>query len=209
MGSLPLLPYYFKEAAALLPAGSNFTVSFYGGPSTLYVTDAWSARIAEASMAGVRLTGGIFVIGDSQPLGYALDFHETFPSIVAGGLVGNRDAARILAAPSNHPATYQSMLNRYGADPLPRQRLVIASLNLGNDLDEMFMEGWYWARENSTPFNRWMALHSFVFNDLRLIRANWLVPGNSPAGVNPVCFMMAPDERVVLAREAVTCLSES
>ena len=199
----PLLPYFFDAGPPLIPPGIHIKASFARKPANEYATDLWSARIDAPSLAHTRMRSGVFVLGDSQVLGYMLDFRQTFASLLANRMAGGPANARILAAPAVHPGHFEAMLKEYAPRGLEPQKLIIAGFNLGNDLDEMYSELFRWRKERSSIFSRWLLLHSFVFMDFRLLQNHWLQPGNEPVGVNPILYMLSPDERIILTREAV------
>lgn len=204
----PLLPYSFVRGAALLPPGMDLEASFYGLPANRYITDDWGARIADPAVAAERPGQGIFVIGDSQVLGYMLEFDDTFASKVAQAALGDRRRARILAAPADHPETYAEALDAYAPQGLERQRLAVLGLNLGNDLDEMYSEALDWQRESSHGLGRWLSIHSFVYMDWVLFRSHTLQLPEEPLGVNRILYMLASDERIILGREVARTLDE-
>ena len=208
LGKAPLLPYYFDHGAALLPPAVDLWASFYGRPANRYTTDAWGARIASPRLANDRLQRGVFVVGDSQALGYMSEFEETFASRVAEAILGEPNAARILAAPANHPETYISALDHYAPAGLEHQRLAVVTLNLGNDLDEMYSEGLAWSRERTHPLSAWLLTHSFAYMDCILIRSHRVRGDDDLIGVNKILYMLEPDERIILARQAVERLLE-
>lgn len=201
----PLLPYYFEDGATMLPANADLNVSFLRGVTTRYVTDAWGARIGERPAAAQGPKEGVFVIGDSQMLGYSIDFRDTFASKLAFALTGDANAARILAAPASHPGTFAPSLQKYARSKPERQKLMIVGLNLGNDLDELYDEGISVTHEND-PLNKWLLPRSYIYMDMVLVRSRWLRPGDYPIGVNPIFYMLNSQERVILAREAVRIL---
>jgi hypothetical protein len=203
----PLLPYYFEDGATMLPANTDLTVSFTKGTATRYVTDAWGARVGDPALARQRLKDGVFIIGDSQMLGYSVEFRDTFASRLALELTGDAYAARILGAPASHPGTFLPALHKYAPSKLEKQRLVIVGLNLGNDLDELYDEGLSVTHEND-PFGKWLLTRSYIYMDAILIRSHWLNPGNNPLGINPIFYMLDSQERVILAREAIRILDE-
>jgi hypothetical protein len=203
LGKYPLLPYYFEAGAPRLPGNCNIRVSFYGAPTNQFVTDAGGARIADAPSSMTSLKTGVFVIGDSQALGYTVEFKQTFASLVAAQLTGDPANARILAAPAVTPEAFHSMLNNYEGGRIPQQKLFIAVVNLGNDLDEIYAEGLNPSPVRTSSQERFLLQHSFTYMDWVLLRSNRSTNPNEPAGVNPILYMLAPDERIVLAREVV------
>lgn len=204
----PLLPYRFDHGAARLPPNLNLRAAFGAHPSNQYVTDAWGARIERPVLALSRLREGVIALGDSQILGYMLNFEDTFSSLVAAHLIGNREAARLLAAPANHIENMREALEQYNASGAEAQRLLIAGVNLGNDLDEMYSEAMYWTRYHSSYLDDWMLTHSFLWMDWTLIRTQHIPTTSDPVGVNRILYMLDSPERVCLAREAVRTLEE-
>lgn len=207
-GKAPLLPYYFHHGAAFLPGGMDLRSSFYGLPANRYVTDDWGARIADPAVARRRPGHGVFVLGDSQMLGYMLEFEDTFASRIAAAALGDRRQARILAAPADHPETYAAALASYAPRGLERQRLAVVGLNLGNDLDEMYSEAIDWSRDDSSPLGRFLTSHSFLYMDGVLVRSHLLEAKDEPLGINRILYMLTSDERIILARETVRTLDE-
>jgi hypothetical protein len=203
----PLLPYYFEQGATMLPRNYDSKVSFYGSPTVRYTTDSWGARISHPALANERLQDGVFVVGDSQMLGYMVDFHQTFASRVASALTGDADAARLLAAPASHPETLGPALHEYAPLKLEKQRLAVVGLNLGNDLDEMY-DNAITGKHQTGALEKWLLRNSFLYMDMVLLRSHWLKPGNAPPGINPIFYMLDAQERVILAREAARVLDE-
>jgi len=203
LGRYPLLPYYFDASVARLPANRDMKVSFYGGLAHRFVTDSGGARIADPSMAKTNSPNGVFAIGDSQALGYTVDFKQAFPSLVAASLTGDSSNARILAAPAVTPEDFPSMLRDYGhaRAGVIHQKLFIAVINLGNDLDEIYEEGLNPSPVRTSDRERFLISNSFTYMDWVLLRSHRLINSNEPMGIDPILYMLDPDERIVLARE--------
>jgi hypothetical protein len=199
----PLLPYAFAQHAALLPPRLDMRASFNWLPPNRYMTDAHSARIGNPGIAGQPPYGGVFAIGDSQMLGYMLDFHDTFASLVARRICGSADNARLLAAPADHPGSYEAMLEQYSRFGVLKPRLLIIGLNLGNDLDELYSEGLSDSSSDTSALQFWLLRHSYAYMDWVLIDNHVLRSPPTPPGVNPIVYMLTPDERIELARQAV------
>jgi lysophospholipase L1-like esterase len=201
---MPLLPYFFASNAALLEPSSDLTASFNGLAPVRYVTDARSARVGDPAIAAHPLLDDVLVVGDSQMLGYMVPFDAAFPSLVAQALTGNPHAVRVLAAPANHPGSYAAMLDQYvsGRDEL-EPRLEIVGINLGNDLDELYADGLAWTRPDTARTSRWLLRSSYAYMDLVLLENHWWHAVNEPPGINPIVYMLAADERLELAREAI------
>jgi hypothetical protein len=203
LNRLPSLPYLYEDGATVLPANADLTVRTRGYPPNRYVTDGGGARVADRAHAATPPRDEVLVVGDSQALGYMVEFGDTFASRVAAALVHDRAAARMLAAPASHPESFAAAIRRYGAMGLPRQRLVILTLNLGNDLDELFAEPHHFVRERPGALKRWLMSHSFVYMDALLASIRLSVSDKTPAGLNPILYLLDADERVTLARAAV------
>src|ERR1043165_2769038 len=199
----PLLPYAFAQHAALLPANLDLYTSFNWLPPNRYITDAGTARIGNPALADTPPGRGVFVIGDSQMLGYMVDFRQTFPSLLARQLYGSSDNARVLAAPADHPGSYDAMLDHYAGPGTLKPRLLIVGLNLGNDLDELYGEGLNDSRSRTSALQFWFMRHSYAYMDWILIENHVLRAPPEPPGVNPILYMLTPDERIELARQTI------
>jgi hypothetical protein len=207
-GAAPLLPYSFRDGRPSLPSRLDLRVSYYGQPVNHYATDAGGARVADATLAARDPTGDVLVVGDSQALGYAIDFEHTFASRVAARLIGDARAARILASPAMDPELAGPAVDRYRAGRKDRPRLVLLTVNLGNDLEELFLSGLGERGSTSGRAHSWLVENSFLYMDLILFRSHRLFPDPTPAGVNLTLITLRPDERVVLAREVDRLLAE-
>ena len=207
-GRAPLLPYYVDNGATLLPSNLDLVVSFAGLPPNRYITDAWGARIADVGQADKRQSDGIIVVGDSQALGYMLEFGQTFASELAQRLLGDPGAARILAAPASYPETFGPAILLYAPSRLEHQRVAVVVLNLGNDLDESFIDVVNSPRDRSSQLGTWLLAHSFAYEDLYLFVSHALLPIDERVGVNPILYLLNPAERVILAGEVSRVLSE-
>ncbi|MDH4187211.1 MAG: hypothetical protein OEV08_09445, partial [Nitrospira sp.] len=84
---------------------------------------------------------------------------------------------------------------------------LIITLNLGNDLDEMYLGG-AWYRGTSEHISRkWMIQHSAAFMWLIKWQYERGLTRNMIPGVNAILRLLGPQERVILAREAVGCIT--
>jgi hypothetical protein len=199
----PLLPYTFVRHAALLPPQLDLRASFNRLAPIRYVTDAGSARIGVPSLADRPFGRDVLAVGDSQVLGYMIEFHQGFASLVAARLCGSPDRARILAAPANHPGNYAEMLEHYGRSAPLRPRLLVVGLNLGNDLDELYGQGLSNDRQDTGRLESWLVRRSYAYMDWVLIRNHWLRTSEEPMGINPILYLLTSPERMRLARETV------
>jgi hypothetical protein len=209
LGRAPLLPYVVGEGGVpSLPAGVDRTVAFWWGKPTRYVVDDWGARVARPVLAHERRGGGILVVGDSQALGYQIDFPRTFAAKVAEGLTGSVDDARILASPAADPEEERLAVQRYVVG-LPKQWLGIVTLNMSNDLDEMFIGGEGVRGAPRSAVQNALMCHSFLYMDCANLWEQYLIGDGSAPGVNPILYAMTADERVVLADQAVRLMEET
>lgn len=202
-GQMPLIPYYYRDGMPVLPSSRDLHVRFAKGQSFHVYTDQQGARISSSRIGRKPLENGVLVLGDSQALGYSLRFEETFGSLVSEALLGDADRASIIGSPASDIEKLCVGAAQFDSTHKP-QELAILTLNLGNDLDEIFLEGE--RRGMSSPYwYRFLISHSFAFMDCVLIRQSWqLDSSHSPPGVNRVVFSMDAAERVFLAR----CLLE-
>ena len=207
-GRAPLLPFVVGDAGVpSLPPGMNRTVSFWWGPSARYIVDDWGARIARPELGHQRGPAGVLVVGDSQALGYQIPFEETFAAEVSQRLTGQSDAARILASPAMDPEQELFAVKRYAAG-LPRQKLAVLTLNMANDLDEMFVGGQSVRGAPESALQNALICHSFLYMDWANLWEHYLKTDTGPAGVNAILYATSSDERVVLADQTAGLLRE-
>lgn len=200
-GVRPVLAYRFENGATLLPANFDAEVAFPGRAGNHYTTDGAGARISAAAPAEPLPGETVFVVGDSQALGYMVEFEQTFGARIAQALTGNPAAARLLAAPATHPDAFLPAIRHYLKRFPGRQRVAIVTLNLGNDLDEAYAEVFGGERHDPSRIEAFMLQHSFAYMDLVTVQT-YAVRGEDDAlGLNLILPLLSPDERVVLARE--------
>ena len=204
-GVAPMLPYQYAEGVAQLIPGSDLRAAFSGRPANRYVVDPGGARLAAAVDRSSPLRAGVLVVGDSQALGYMLDYEQTFAALVATAVASQAEMSRILAAPASQPDMFLQALKRYRPFLEGRQRLAIVTLNLGNDLDEMYLAG---ISSVSTDFD-WLWAHSFAYMDWVLLFSSNVRGEDDLIGVNNVIRKLSSGERVVLARAAADRLLET
>ncbi len=201
--NLPTLPYYVHEdGAPRLPENADFSVAFGPGVAARYRTDAEGARIGRD--AALRApSGDVRVIGDSQALGYGIAFEETFAAIVADR-TGRAGRARIHAAPGADVEVIAAA-SCGGAGGAPLQ---IIALNLGNDLDEMYIAGQARRSLPSSVLGKWLAARSQLYASFAIYRSRRALARHPLPGLNPILFNLDAGERIVIAREAVRRVSE-
>lgn len=212
----PAIPAISDPDGALrMPAGFDATLQLAGREPFALCTDAQGLRIADCSAATLAADTEVLVVGDSQALGWGFDFGQTFGALVAAELPGHRaGGARLMAAAATDVESLQSWAADYrqaGAlaqVPAGRMPLLnIVSLNLGNDLDEMFFSRSSVTVPRFRAAREWLAVHSTVMADFTiaknaLFNAEW----QSPPGANPVLFALDDAERATLAKAAAAAV---
>ena len=209
----PAIPAVSDADGALrMPAGFDATIQLAGREPFALCTDAQGLRVADCSAATLAAETDVLVVGDSQALGWGFDFGKTFGALVAAELPGRRvGSARLMAAAATDVESLQSWASDYrhhreggqAAAPL----LNIVSLNLGNDLDEMFFSRSSVTIPRFRAAREWLAVHSTVMADFTiaknaLFNAEW----QSPPGANPVLFALDDAERATLASAAAAAV---
>lgn len=198
-----MLPYVADASMSpRMPASFDSQVQFSGSAAFRVCTDRFGLRGSTCEDSGSR--PAVLTVGDSQAFGWAMEFGDTFTAEVARGL-GERSpqAARAMAAGGADVESLRGWARDYRAavgDAHPG-RLNIVTVNLGNDLDEMYfgrasgeMPVWRGPRE-------WLTVHSFFMLDFNLLKARF-TPGGlfaMPPGANPVIAALSASERQQLA----------
>jgi hypothetical protein len=210
-GHAPLVPIQRIDGVTRLPPNRQFTVAFplgsglSQGVATEYITDRGGARISDPAWGDRDPVGGVVVVGDSQALGYQLDFESTFAVVAAVEQGIPPQEVRLVAAPELCTETELALAGAYGVDRMRGQRLGIVVVNLGNDLDELF----FTPEPQTEPIRNWLMPRSFLYMDWRLIlrRLQSSDAGDAP-GVNWILYALEPHERVTLARAAAETVRE-
>jgi|GEM_PF-1552746 len=210
LNRLPILPFYIEQGRPALPASAHFTTWVEWHGASEYWTDAYGARVAsrgKQNPASIQ-TGDIFVLGDSQALGYLMPFDQTFGSQLAKRVLGDAARVRILAAPGMDPVSELAALRGYqSAVNLRRPRLAVMVLNLGNDLDELFFAGLGGGERDTSSSTRWLMMHSRLFAEWISIHTIYF-SRDGWTGVNPILYNLDAAERVFLARQAIGVLEQ-
>lgn len=215
----PAIPVISDPDGALrMPAGFDAIIQLAGREPFALCTDAQGLRVADCSAATLAADTDVLVVGDSQALGWGFEFGQTFGALVAAELPGHRGSARLMAAAATDVESLQSWAADYrqagalasasapaSADRMPL--LNIVSLNLGNDLDEMFFSRSSVTVPRFRAAREWLAVHSTVMADFTiaknaLFNAEW----QSPPGANPVLFALDDAERATLAKAAAAAV---
>jgi hypothetical protein len=215
----PAIPAVSDPDGALrMPAGFDATIQLAGREPFALCTDAQGLRVADCSAATLAAETDVLVVGDSQALGWGFDFGQTFGALVAAELPGRRaGGARLMAAAATDVESLQSWASDYrhhghrgqvsGDQQAAAPLLNIVSLNLGNDLDEMFFSRSSVTIPRFRAAREWLAVHSTVMADFTiaknaLFNAEW----QSPPGANPVLFALDDAERATLASAAAAAV---
>jgi hypothetical protein len=216
----PAIPAISDPDGALrMPAGFDATIQLAGRAPFALCTDGQGLRVADCSAATLAADPEVLVVGDSQALGWGFDFGQTFGALVAAELPGHRSgSARLMAAAATDVESLRSWAADYrrdGASVQARAKspagqlplLNIVSLNLGNDLDEMFFSRSSVTVPRFRAAREWLAVHSTVMADFTiaknaLFNAEW----QSPPGANPVLFALDDAERATLAKAAAAAV---
>jgi hypothetical protein len=220
----PAIPVISDPDGALrMPAGFDATIQLAGREPFALCTDAQGLRVADCSAATLAADTEVLVVGDSQALGWGFEFGQTFGALVAAELPGHRAGhradhpaagVRLMAAAATDVESLQSWAAEHrqaGSSahaPAGRMPLLnIVSLNLGNDLDEMFFSRSSVTVPRFRAAREWLAVHSTVMADFTiaknaLFNAEW----QSPPGANPVLFALDDAERATLAKAAAVAV---
>jgi len=209
LGAKPVVPYGVYDQTPVMPANADFMVKLAGHPRARYITDDLGARVFAASFRDANCQGGVLAVGDSQALGWGIDFEDTFASRIAQVLLKDPGKARILAAPATDPEHNLHLLDRYRRVCRGTEKLTILTLNLGNDLDEMYLGRWESLPQASGRIASWLTMHSLLYVDATILKRNLegskedLVPG-----VNSIMYALNPDEQNFLADRTAEVMLE-
>lgn len=150
----------------------------------------------------------VLTIGDSQAFGWGMAMTRTFTSIIAQKLseannevpyspgalaVGGTDIERL-------SSWSDTLLNRIEHRP----KLVILTLNMGNDLDEIYFGRAFSTIINYRHIHQWLVRNSFLMLDYFQLSALLSSEQNlKPPGANPVLFTLSQKELRELSRGIV------
>jgi hypothetical protein len=166
-------------------------------------TDATGARIADVAARSANRSDGILFVGDSQVLGWGLSFSETAAARLAQRMHVPLERVTILAAALQDPERELSWARDYTRAHPQRQRIEVVALDLGSDLDEMYM-GRAPDHLPSGSVTSWLSRHSVAFLDFDMLR---LALGHRQKDqhveVNYSMLLLDDTERAILA-EGVT-----
>ncbi len=209
LGARPMIPYRTgADGASRMGVLLDTAVTLQGYGRLRYVTDDVGARVASVERRATERQGATLVVGDSQSLGWGQPFEATFASHLAQGLTGDATDAVILASAANDPEASLGWVAEYAQRHPVRHGLALVALNLGNDLDEMYL-GRRDVRTRS-PITEWLSSRSFLFLDMALLRQRAFGETQSmPPGTNPTVFALQPEELRVLVDETAQVLRRS
>lgn len=204
----PMIPYVLDDMGLPRMAPDlDISVGLPGHDRFKIVTDSLGARVAGPDSVRSNRDGGILVAGDSQALGWGMNFGDTLASILAKKLIRDADRATTMAAAGTDPESLLGWAADYRSRHPERQRLLIVMTNLGNDLDEMFFSRGVIELPVAQRLKEWLSVHSFLFLDLALTRnafvgEEWGVP----PGTNPVLFALDTRERQILVSSVASAI---
>jgi hypothetical protein len=185
-----------------LPVDLDIEVALPGAEPARYRTDAGGARISPEAQSEPD-SEILLVVGDSQALGWGIPHAETFGARAADRLMAGEAAARLLAGPSTDPERALYSLRGYIRDVRPTVGTALFTINLGNDLEEMFLG------RREPRLRRWQSLYETLkLNSHLFDRATILLRGFESEdgylpGINTALLALSPAERVLLARGVV------
>jgi hypothetical protein len=133
-------------------------------------TDATGARVADVAARTANRSDGILFVGDSQILGWGLSFSETAAARLALRMHVPLERVVILAADSQDPEREISWARDYTRAQPQRQRIEVVALNLGDDLDEIYMGRSADHLPSGGPITSWLSHHSVAFLDFEMLR---------------------------------------
>jgi hypothetical protein len=167
------------------------------------VTDEAGARVASVAARDGDRSNGVLFVGDSQVLGWGLSFEHTAASRLAGIIGIPQDKIAILAAPAEDPEKEIGWARDYSRRWRQRQRVEVVALNLGNDLEEIYLTRVGTLFPSSGGLPAWLSRHSLAYIDLTLLRASLQGEQGEPhPEVNSAMLWLNEDERKLLAEGA-------
>jgi len=192
------------DGNARAPSEMDMLVRLPGMDTVHYVTDNSGARVEQAVDAQVK-PEWLFV-GDSQMLGWGLEFEDSLPGRMARLHGQQMSAVRILASSRQDPVGLLAWARDYTRLHPSRHRVVAVGINLGNDLDEIYFRHYAPSPLTSSRMTEWLSLNSIAFLDfsrlLQALRGRDATPGF--AGVNTAMVLIGDDPHALQALIADT-----
>ncbi len=205
----PMIPHIKDQTGEVrLAPNLDISVKLPSRSKARYVTDSRGARVRDVAQR-TREGPEVLFIGDSQILGWGIDFDHTIPSKVAQSITGKGQNAAILAAPAADPETIALSIRDYVRSSNAKRQLTVISLNLGNDLDELYLGRSTVTYGSFRGLVQWLSINSFLFLDIMLARIYLFgEPQTIPPGTNPCLFSLDEEERSLLAAQVAHKLEE-
>jgi len=170
-------------------------------------TDATGARIADVAARSADRSDGILFVGDAQILGWGLSFSETAAARLARRVHVPLERVAILAADLQDPERELSWARDYSRARPQRQRIEVVALNLGNDLDEMYMGRANDHLPSGGSVTSWLSHHSVAFLDFDMLRlALESRQKDAHVEVNYSMLLLSDTERAILAEGVAASL---
>lgn len=206
LGVRPAITHVVDQyGAPRLPANIDHEVKFSGKDAHRLCTDNLGLRRLDCEAINEN-SNKLLMIGDSQALGwgiganetvaaYLAEFYELQPAEVGIAAVAGSDVESLF-----HWAN-EIRANEIKAASAGTTEHLVLSLNLGNDLDEMFVSRAF----NRVPYfqriSEWLGNNSFFYLDFTLFKQALTGEVWSMApGSNAVLFMLNEQEQAVYAK---------
>jgi hypothetical protein len=199
-GKRPAIPYITDSyGAPRMPTDIDFTIRLPNRDPHRLCTDSLGIRRIDCDTSYGQYK--MLVIGDSQALGWGMDGQNSLAAKLGELSKIDKKSIGIQAVAgadveSLAPWTQEVALRNPGVEQ------VLLYINLGNDLDEMYL-GRTSSKVALFPhISQWFGLNSFAYLDFTLIKqaifgGTWVIPPDS----NPVLFLLNHEESKVYARE--------
>jgi hypothetical protein len=204
----PMIPFVIDRLGATrLEADLDIPIQLPHYARMRLVTDGLGARVASVAARDAERTGGVLFVGDSQILGWGLAFQQTAAARLAGLIGVPREKVAIVAAPAEDPEKEVGWARDYARLRPERQRVEVVALNLGNDLEEIYLSRAGTLFQSSGGLSAWLSHHSVAYLDLALLRsALWGQQGEPHPEVNSAMRRLDDEERSLLAADVAASL---
>lgn len=203
----PMIPFVLDDLGGprLLP-DLDLPVRFSHYERMQLTTDALGARVADKAARAAPRDKGILFVGDSQVLGWGLSFTDTAAARLAQRMQMSADRVTILAAASQDPERELNWAQEYARAHPQRQHIEVVALNMGNDLDEIYLGRGGMRLPSGGSLTSWLSRHSVAWLDFNLVR-HWLAQRehDEHLEVNYSMLLLNDAERALLAE----CVAQS
>lgn len=206
--SRPLIPTVLDDfGARRLEKDLDLPVKLPHYERMRITTDATGARVADVAARTANRSDGILFVGDSQILGWGLNFPETAAARLAQRLHVPLERVAILAAALQDPEREISWVRDYTRAQPRRQRIEVVALNLGDDLDEIYMGRSADHLPSGGSITSWLSHHSLAWLDFEWLRSA-LDPRRKDqhTEVNYSMLLLDDSERAILAEGVAASL---